>query len=71
MRREALHECIAALSGQLKAAIEQVYFEKQSLDDAALALESNRAAIGQRLSRARKGIHGCVTGKLKNEKSDE
>lgn len=70
-RRDALHECIAALSGQLKAAIEQVYFNTRSLDEAALALGSTRAAIGQRLTRARKGIHGCVTGKLKNGKSDE
>lgn len=70
-RKRALRECIASLSDQLKEAVEQVYDKGQSLDEAAVALDSNRAAVGQRLSRARKRVRICVTVKLKTEGSYE
>lgn len=68
-RKRALRECIAGLSRQLRGAVELVYYKEQSLDEAALVLASNRAAIGQRLSRARKAIFVCVNEKLKSEES--
>lgn len=70
-RREALKECLRSLSGQLRNAVVQVYEEGQSLDEAALALGSSRAAIGQRLSRARKSLRVCVLGKLETTRSYE
>lgn len=64
-RRSAMRNCISSLSGQLKAAIDRVYFGGNSLDEAAAALGSTRAAIGQRLTRARNLLRECVERKLK------
>lgn len=64
-RKRALRDCVSGLSRHLREAVDQVYFESKSLDEAADVLGSSRAAIGQRLSRARKGIRGCLQRKLK------
>jgi len=63
-RKTALRDCIAQLSGHLKAAIENVYFGGNSLDESAEALNSSRAAVGQRLSRARNQLRDCISRKL-------
>ena len=63
-RREILRQCIAQLSSSLRRAIERVYSEGETLDEAAATLSSTRLAIGQRLSRARNQIRQCVTLKL-------
>ncbi len=63
-RREALSNCLRGLSAQLKSAVEQVYHEGRSLEEAAEVLGSSRLAIGQRLSRARKSLRVCVSGKI-------
>ncbi len=68
-RRRAVRDCIHRLSGRLKTAVECVYSRGQSLDEAAVALESSRAAVGQRLSRARNQIRKCVNLKLQSEDS--
>lgn len=67
VRKRSLRDCIQRLSKQLKGAIEQVYFHNQSLEEAAHSLDSTRAAIGQRLSRARTGLRGCMQKKLQSE----
>ena len=63
-RREALRSCVDQLSQSLRAAVEQVYSKDQSLEEAAVVLDSTRLAVGQRLSRARNLIRKCVTTKL-------
>ena len=63
-RREALRQCLARLSNHLREAIEQVYLREQSLQAAADALGASRAAIGQRISRARGLIRDCIATKL-------
>ena len=63
-RKLALRECVALLSGHLKAAVNCVYFGGNSLDESAEALNSTRAAVGQRLSRARNQIRECMDRKL-------
>lgn len=64
VRKAALRECVALLSGHLKAAVHSVYFGENSLDESAAALNSTRAAVGQRLSRARSQIRECMDRKL-------
>lgn len=66
-RRSAMLHCVSLLSDHLKAAIERVYDRGDSLDEAALALGTNPATVGQRLSRARKQIRECVGLKLKTQ----
>ncbi len=67
-RRNALRICIGQLSGHLRAAIDPVYTKGRTLEEASIILESTRAAIGQRLSRARTRIRECVARKLKPAK---
>ena len=64
LRKAALRDCVALLSGHLKAAITSVYFGGNSLDESAEVLKSTRAAVGQRLSRARNQIRECMGRKL-------
>ncbi len=63
-RKRALRECIALLSGNLKAAVESVYFGGNSLEVSADAMDSTPAAVGQRLSRARNQLRACMERKL-------
>jgi RNA polymerase sigma-70 factor (ECF subfamily) len=63
-RKLALRDCVALLSGHLKAAVDRVYFGGSSLDESALALQSTPAAVGQRLCRARTQIRECMGRKL-------
>lgn len=63
-RKRAMRDCVALLSGHLKAAVDSVYFSGNSLDESAEALHSTRAAVGQRLSRARNQIRECMDRKL-------
>lgn len=63
-RQSALRACVALLSGHLKAAVDSVYFGGNSLDESAKVLKSTRAAVGQRLSRARNQIRECMDRKL-------
>ena len=65
-RKRSLRECIGQLGARLKAAIEQVYFKEQSLDEAATALDSNRLAVGKRVSRARHELRLCMQLKLQS-----
>ena len=65
-RKQALRDCIKRLSKHLKGAIEQVSFHGQSLEEAATSLDSTRAAVGQRLTRARADIRICVQQKLQS-----
>ena len=55
----------------LRRAIERVYSEGETLDEAAATLSSTRLAIGQRLSRARNQIRQCVTLKLNSVKNHD
>jgi len=70
-RREILRQCISQLSSSLRRAIERVYSEGETLDEAAATLSSTRLAIGQRLSRARNQIRQCVTLKLNSENNHD
>ena len=70
-RQDALRECLAKLSEHLREAIEQTYFGGNTLDQTALTLGSTRAAIAQRLSRARSNIRTCVTHKLQHDPSHD
>jgi RNA polymerase sigma-70 factor (ECF subfamily) len=63
-RKLALRDCVSLLSGHLKAAVDSVYFGGNSLDESAASLNSSRAAVGQRLSRARNQIRECMDRKL-------
>ena len=63
-RREILRHCVGQLSKNLRSAVERVYSAGDTLEEAATALGSARAAVGQRLSRARKLIRKCVHLKL-------
>lgn len=70
-RKRALQECIAGLSKHLKASIEQVYYKECSLDEAATVLGASRAAVGQRLCRARNAIRTCISEKLKTNQNND
>jgi len=63
-RKLTLRDCVTHLSDHLKAAIESVYFSGKTLDETAGALNSTRAAVGQRLCRARNLIRECMDRKL-------
>jgi RNA polymerase sigma-70 factor, ECF subfamily len=63
-RKLALRDCIALLSGHLKAAVDSVYFGGNTLDQSAGILNATPAAVGQRLSRARTQIRECMGRKL-------
>lgn len=69
-RRTVLRGCVSRLSDHLRAAVDQVYSQDQNLDEAASVLGSTRAAIGQRLSRARNLLRECVARKLQSAPSD-
>ena len=49
-RCEILIRCVEKLSAPLHRAIEQVYTRGDTLEEAAVALDSSRQAVGQRLS---------------------
>jgi DNA-directed RNA polymerase specialized sigma24 family protein len=70
-RRAAMRDCIARLSKHLRAAVGHVYGRGSTLEDAAVALEATREAVGQRLSRARSQIRTCVMRKLETAESHE
>ena len=70
-RREILNQCIKQLSENLRSAIQRVYSDGDTLDEAAAALGATRLAIGQRLSRARNQIRNCVALKLDTAKSHD
>jgi RNA polymerase sigma-70 factor (ECF subfamily) len=70
-RREIMKECIRQLSSHLQRAIERVYTEGETLDEAAATLGATRLAIGQRLSRARNQIRKCVTLKLNSSRNHD
>jgi RNA polymerase sigma-70 factor (ECF subfamily) len=70
-RQAALRDCLSRLSAQLRNAIEEVYFQKRSLTDAATVLSSTHAAVSQRLSRARSGLRICVREKLQSETNND
>ena len=67
-RREAVRSCLGKLSDTLRQAVERIYHIGESLDEAAVSLGSGRAAIAQRVSRARKLIRSCVEMKLNQSK---
>ncbi len=67
LRKQSLRNCIGLLNKQLKGAIEQVYFSGESLQEAATSLDSTRAAVAQRLSRARNNIRLCMQQKLQSD----
>lgn len=62
-----LADCIEKLTPPLRDAIDRVYREGLSLDGAASALASSRAAVAQRLSRARELIRACVESRQDGE----
>ena len=59
-RLRVLEICISRLSKKLRIAIELTYKSGKSLQEAAASLNTTQAAVGQRLSRARKFIRNCV-----------
>lgn len=63
-RKLTLRDCVALLSSHLKDVIDSVYFNGNTLNESADALNSTRAAVGQRLSRARNQIRECMDRKL-------
>ena len=69
-RKRALQECVAGLGEHMRSAVEKVYFQGYSIEEAAIALRSSNAAVGQRLCRARRGLRACVDEKLKTENRD-
>jgi RNA polymerase sigma-70 factor, ECF subfamily len=58
--RRLLLGCVQRLSRPLREAVSRVYEEGMSLQAAAGALKSSRAAVAQRLSRARDLVRQCV-----------
>lgn len=66
-RIEILRRCAAKLSGRLRDVVNEVYSTGRSLTEAAAAVGSTTAAVGQRLSRARKLIFDCAKSELERE----
>ncbi|MFZ5832170.1 MAG: sigma-70 family RNA polymerase sigma factor [Planctomycetota bacterium] len=65
--RRLLQGCMAKLSQPLRSAMALVYEDGASLQAAAVTLKSSRAAVGQRVSRAREMIRRCVQASLESE----
>lgn len=66
-RLALIHDCIARLSGKLRAAVEEVYQRRRSLRDAARVLDTSYEVIAQRLSRARAYLRECMVSRLAEE----
>ena len=67
-RLEIVRTCVSKLKEKLRAAIECVYRRNCSLTEAATELSTTAAAVGQRLTRARRLIRKCVEQNIKNAK---
>jgi RNA polymerase sigma-70 factor, ECF subfamily len=65
--RRLLQTCVGKLRRPLRDAVARVYEEGMSLQAAANALKSSRAAIAQRVSRARDLVRQCVRTSLEGE----
>lgn len=59
-RLEVVRDCMAKLKSKLRSAVESVYQRGRTLREAAAELEASTAAIGQRLTRARRLIRECT-----------
>jgi RNA polymerase sigma-70 factor, ECF subfamily len=65
--RRLLRGCVGRLSRPLREAMARVYEEGMSLQAAAGALKSTRAAVAQRLSRARDLVRQCVQARMESD----
>ncbi len=65
MRRRALRDCVGKLGDRMRQAIEGVYFGRKTLAEVSEANGATVAAVGQRLTRARRLIRECVEQKVK------
>ena len=60
-RVAVVRQCVAKLSETLRKAMNQVYEQGHTLEQAAENLDSTFEAIGQRLTRARQQVRRCVS----------
>jgi len=65
--RRLLRGCVERLRRPLREAMARVYEEGMSLQAAADALKSSRAAVAQRLSRARDLVRQCVQASMESD----
>lgn len=63
-RLEALRECVAALPDHRQELIRWRYTDGQSVDAIAESMDRSKDAVYRLLSRVRKTLHQCVSGKL-------
>jgi len=66
---DSLKKCVAELSENLRAAIDFTYSQGLSLAESAARGGSTVAAMGQRLSRARRMIRECIQRRLVGERT--
>lgn len=64
-RLSVMNDCIAELQKGTRQVVESIYQKGETTPATALAMGLSAAAVGQRLSRARKQIRQCVQRRLK------